>query len=187
MFNIYLWLYIALGIFVVAGGAMKLNNMGNMYGAIFFGIFAVALFILYGLRWFGASNSIFTSTPVTWPPFINTCPDYLTYYDRKKSDGSVQKTCIDLVGVSKNSILKLFPKDGDTPSDDTYYFDLATSASSQEGKNKEYCNRAVAAGLTWEGITNGESCVNSDGRTSGTGGSSETPDCPPKTPGPIAA
>jgi hypothetical protein len=150
---------------------MKLNNMGNMYGAIFFGIAAIVLFIIYGLRWFGADNSIFASTPVDWPPYINTCPDYLTYFEHTKADGSKQKTCIDTIGVSRNSALKLFPKDGDEPQDPPYYFDLATTASDQAGKRKEYCQRAITAGLTWEGITNGESCVNPDGSTSGAGGS----------------
>jgi len=179
MFNIYLWLYIALGIFVVAGGCMKLNNMGNMYGAVLFGFAAVALFVLYGLRWFGADNSIFSSTPVSWPPYINTCPDYLTYYERTKADGSKEKTCIDTLGVSRNNYMKRFPEGGDAPDDASYYFNLATSASDQAGKNREYCQRAVVAGLTWEGITNGESCVNSDGSTSGASGGSSAPACVP--------
>ena len=55
------------------------------------------------------------------------------------------------------------------PTDDKYYFSLVTTTAN---KNTELCNRALNAKLTWEGITNGESCISITGAPTSTGGSS---------------
>ena len=169
MFNIYLAIYIVIGLIIVAGGAYMVNKMGGMVGAILFAIGAVSVLLLFGLNWFAKGGD----TPDSWPPVINTCPDYLTYYKRTKSDGSSQDTCVDTVGVSKNGTLKLFPAQGAPPSGDEFYFSLVTTSADSAGRNAELCQRAIAAGLTWEGITNGESCVapsSPNGNGGGSGG-----------------
>ena len=102
-----------------------------------------------------------SKTPVSWPPIINKCPDYLVNYGRNTPDG-VQDTCIDMIGVSKNRSLDIFPK-GSHPTDDKYYFPLTTKSSDPVARQAELCKRAISYGLTWEGITNGESCLTSDG------------------------
>lgn len=175
--NIYLWIYVIVAIAVTIGGTYKLYGMGNTLGALLFFVGSTFLFVSYGLRWFGSKDSIFSNTPVQWPPTINTCPDFLTYYQRENGDGTKVDSCIDLIGVSKNGTLKRFPKDGSIPSTDEFYFSLTTTSSDPVKKNNELCQRAIAAGLTWEGITNGESCVNTDG-TVGPGGSSNNSNCP---------
>jgi hypothetical protein len=159
MFNIYMWIYIIAAVFAVAGVTYKLYGFGYMYGAIIFCIAAIIISIMFGIKWFGASNSILSNAPVSWPPFINTCPDYLTYYERQLPNGTKQKTCIDQIGVSTNGVLKVFPNDGIAPSANEYYFDLTVSSTDPANKNKVLCANAMAAGLTWEGITNGESCA----------------------------
>ena len=175
--NIYLWIYIIVAIAVTIGGTYKLYGSGNTLGGLLFFVGALFLFISYGLRWFAAKNSIFSNTPVKWPPTINTCPDFLTFYQQQNADGTTTDSCIDLIGVSKNGSLKRFPKDGSVPTDPQYFFSLTTTSSDPVKKNNELCQRAMTAGLTWEGITNGESCVNPDG-TVGPGGSSANPNCP---------
>jgi hypothetical protein len=45
---------------------------------------------------------------------------------------------------------------GTIPSDDSYYFSLETTNTD---KKTAMCQQAIGAKLTWEGITNGESCV----------------------------
>lgn len=177
MFNIYLIIYAIISIAVIVGGTFKIYGMNESVGALVFCIGSSAIFLLFGLRWFGASNSIFSKTPVRWPPTINSCPDYLTLYKRKLGNGTVQDTCVDLVGVSRNGNLKLFPKEGDPPASDDYYFSLKTANSDAASRNSELCQRALSFGLTWEGITNGESCTfqqqqsadssNSDGSSDG--------------------
>jgi hypothetical protein len=162
MFNIYPWIYSLIAIGIIGGGTYKLYGMNQSLGAFIFFLGSLALCIIYGLRWL-RKPSIFSGAPVSWPPTINTCPDYLTYYSRKMPDGSTVDTCIDLVGVSRNGSLKLFPKSGIAPTTDDYFFTLSTKGSDPASRNSELCQRAITFGLTWEGITNGESCIKPDG------------------------
>ena len=156
MFNIYIAIY---GIFMLAvliGGTYKIKEYGYNITAIMFAVGGLIIFILFGIKWF-SKNALFSKTPVSWPPMTNTCPDYLIHYGRKVGN-KIEDTCIDTIGVSKNGALKLFPK-GAAPATDDYYFKLSTDSSDPVGKIKELCERAIKAGLTWEGITNGESCI----------------------------
>ncbi len=157
-FNVYLGIYIVAALLVIGGGSSKLFGSGQTLGGIIFLIGSVLVFSTFGTKWFG-KGAVFSETPVSWPPTINTCPDYLTYYGRPMPDGTKQDSCIDLVGVSKNGSLKVFPKDGTPPTTDEYYFSLVTKSSDSAKKNQELCQRAITMGLTWEGITNGESCI----------------------------
>jgi len=178
MFNIYLGIYIVAAIFVIAGGSFKLYGLDQTLAALLFFIGVLLVFIVFGIRWFGGKGSIFSEAPVSWPPTINTCPDYLMYYGRKMPDGTVQDTCIDTIGVSKNGALKVFSKGASAPSADDYYFPLATKSSELAGRNAELCQRAITHGLTWEGITNGESCITPAGPVAPSGGGSGGNGCP---------
>lgn len=144
---------------IVLGGIYKLYGMGFAKGSILFGLGATYFAIVYGIRWFGSDQSVFATPSGSWPPVINTCPDYLTVYERDKA-GKKVKTCIDRVGVSRNGALAVFPSSGAAPSDDKYYFSIDGDKAANV-----LCQQAIAAGLTWEGITNGESCVQADGST----------------------
>ena len=177
MFNIYLGIFIVVALAVILGGTMKLTGSGSTLGAIVFFIGAIFVFVTYGMKWFN-KNSIFSGTPVSWPPTINTCPDYLTYYGRQLADGSKQDSCIDQIGISRNGSLKVFPKGGSAPTTDEYYFSLATKSSDPVKKNQELCQRAITMGLTWEGITNGESCLTPSGPVAPGGGGGGGGSCP---------
>ena len=87
--------------------------------------------------------------------------------------------CIDMVGVSRNGGITVFPANATSPpaSDNPCYFPLATQSADPVKKRAELCQRAMTAGLTWEGITNGESCVTMDGQSTG-GASGSTSGCP---------
>lgn len=71
-----------------------------------------------------------------WPPYISSCPDYLTVL--------VPNYCVDYVGL--NSMLKksdpAFPP---VSTDGTYVFDAS-------GSNAQKAARAQQLGLTWEGV-----------------------------------
>jgi hypothetical protein len=168
--NGYLIAYIIFSLFILGGGVSKFIGAGQSTTAVIFGIGAFAVLAIFGLKWF-SRGSVFSETPVSWPPTINTCPDYLVNYPRQMQDGTTQNSCIDLIGVSKNGSLKVFPKDGQTPTSEDYYFSLVTKSSDSAAKNQELCQRAITAGLTWEGITNGESCVSPSGPVAPGGGS----------------
>ena len=79
-FNIYLIVYIIIACFVTIRYTYTLYQSGDAVTAFFFFIGATTLFVLYGLRWFAKDQSMLSNSPVSWPPTINTCPDYLTYY-----------------------------------------------------------------------------------------------------------
>jgi hypothetical protein len=180
MFNIYLTIYIILAIFVIGSGSFSLNKSANTLGAILFFVGSFVVFMVFGLKWF-SPGSTFSETPVSWPPQINTCPDYLVYYNRTMPDGTTQGSCIDLIGVSKNGSLKVFPKNSNpAPTDNDYYFSLQTQSNDSSAKNAELCQRTISFGLTWEGITNGESCITPSGPVgpNGGGGGSNGNNCP---------
>jgi hypothetical protein len=154
--SIKLFLYVAFSLLVILVGGYQLATSGRMIAAVLFVILIVAVLAVYGVRWFRGDGSVFNKPVGQWPPSINTCPDYLTYYQRTKSDGTKADTCIDRIGVSRNGQLKVFPSGGST--DDACFFPLATAASDPVKKVGELCQRTIQYGLTWEGVTDGESC-----------------------------
>jgi len=170
-FDIKLIMYVIGCILTLTLGTYKIFQYYQMLGAIIFFVGALYVCIIYGIRWFNNASS---SATAAWPPVINTCPDYLTYYERKK-DGKIEPSCIDTIGVAKKNGLKIFPKDGDSNSDVGCFFTIPAT-------NALKCQQAINMGLTWEGITNGESC---------TSGGSTAPDstagCPAPVPTPTPA
>jgi hypothetical protein len=170
-FNIKLCIYVIVCIIILTWGTMKVNDHYQMMGAVLYFAGALYVCIIYGIRWFGTPTSETTS----WPPTINTCPDYLTYVERTKSGVKVP-SCVDTIGVSTKAF-EMIPKGTDPtdPSTDSkYFFDLTTTTNN---KNQELCERALNAGLTWEGITNGDGCISQNGTASSTSGG--VPKCKP--------
>lgn len=179
--NLYLILYGLIALAALLGGVTTLYRMGMTLAAGLYAVGAGFLLVTYGLRWFGGEKSILSDATVQWPPVMNTCPDFLTYYKRKKADGSSEDACIDTLGVSRNpAMLQPFPANGPAPNDDDkYFFSLKTASSETAAKNQELCQRAILYGLTWEGITNGESCILPDGsKASPSSGSGSGSGCP---------
>jgi hypothetical protein len=97
----------------------------------------------------------------------------LTYYKRK-NNGSVTDTCVDRIGVSKNASLQVYPPGGNVDNNDAYFFNIPKGLT-----RAEVCSNTINAGLTWEGVTDGESCFQQGtGTASGPAGSSGTSSCP---------
>lgn len=162
--NLYLIIYCLIALAALLGGVSTLYGKGMTIAAGLYGVGAALLLVAYGMRWFAGENSILSGAKVPWPPVINTCPDFLTYYKRKRSDGTNEDSCIDTIGVSRNpAMLQQYPSSGPAPDEDKYFFSLKTNKSDAAGRNQELCQRAILYGLTWEGITNGESCILPDG------------------------
>jgi len=82
------------------------------------------------------------------------CPDYLVYF---KHNGD---TCIDISGVNRSGrTLKAWTSEDtpqNPPADPAKYFRFVYKSGADV---KQLCQAAINAGLTWEGITNGESCT----------------------------
>jgi hypothetical protein len=148
-------LYILFCIAVGLGGTVGLFRMNRALAAASYLVLSLLIFVFFGLRWF-----VYAVGDVTkWPPVVNTCPDYLTAYQRTTSTGVVN-TCIDLVGVSTNSSLKQFPSSGSAPSDNTFYFPMnVSSTATLKDDIINLCDYTRSSGLSWDGITNGMACI----------------------------
>jgi len=129
---------------------------GRMVSALIGLILIALIFVFYGLRWFTNKSSVVSSS---WPPVINTCPDYLVYY----KSAVFGDTCVDLLGVNRSSgSLMSWTKDmtpSKPPSGANYYFRNTYNPSMTAPQVNSLCTATIQAGLTWEGITNGEACT----------------------------
>jgi hypothetical protein len=176
----YLILYIFTSIVIGLGGTNYLFKSGRMLTAIIFLVGSIIIFVFYGTRWFQGGSAL--NKKVEWPPVVNTCPDYLTYYKRTTA-GSTQNTCIDMLGVSKKSGV-LSPwltayTPANPPTSDAYYFNLDVGQTDVQERKKILCQNAIAAGLTWEGITDGEVCTFPGATPTAAGETATTPKCVP--------
>ena len=146
-FNIKLIIYIIAAIIIVGYGSYQVYQYYEGLGALLYFVGSLYVCIIYGTRWFGPGAN---DSQTSWPPIINTCPDYLSYYQRTKADSSKVDTCIDTIGIG--SLVKKF--NAASQSDDMF-FEIPSGAKDLNA----LCNQAIAKKLTWEGITNGESCT----------------------------
>ena len=115
-------------------------------------ILFILIFTFFGLRWFKygvASNSM--NADATYPPVINTCPDYMSL--TKKSDGTTD-ACIDTVGLGTQ--ISTWTK-GTTPTTATtnHYFEYIYKPGMSKAEINGLRGHANGKGLTWEGVTDG--------------------------------
>lgn len=146
--------YVFLAIVIVLGGVYTLHSRQRPYSAVMCLLLFILVMVFFGQRWFkdGMSKANYTGT---WPPLINMCPDYLVYFNRGGQD-----TCIDISGVNRSGgslkswTMEETPKN--PPPDPSKYFPYVYKPGADV---KALCQAAMNAGLTWEGITNGDSCT----------------------------
>ncbi len=156
-------------------GCYLLISTSRSVGALTFLIGAITVFVIFGLRWFRYGANPFAAT--SWPPVINTCPDYLVFYNRMTATGT-EPSCVDVMGVStKGTVMAKWPTEGPPPPEDKYYFSLKFNNTSGTALLAEKCNRTIEKGLTWEGISNGESCYNWTKNGAAAGGASGSGAC----------
>ncbi len=178
--NINLVVYIFLTIVVGIGGTVTLFQSGRVLGGLLFLVGAILLFVFYGLRWFEGDKA--SGNAVEWPPVVNTCPDYLTFFKRQTANGT-QNTCIDTLGIARGKTpMSMWPpgtNPENAPSDDKYYFNLDYGKNVIADLNADRCDAAIQAGVTWEGITDGEVCTFPGAANTATGGTGDVPKCVP--------
>jgi len=149
--------YVFLAFVITAGAGMQLFKSNRMWAAILVLILFVLIFYFFGVRWF-RGTSLLGGYQGSWPPIVNACPDYLVYYRR-----GTQDTCVDLLGVNRSGGVLVPWNQEDTPqnppADDRKYFPYVFKPGMKPDELQKLCNFAQQAGLTWEGITNGESCT----------------------------
>ena len=152
--NWYLVLYILASIAGLVYGTNKLYSTGQVRGVLF-AVGALIVLVYFGLRWFGSR----INKPKSWPPVINMCPDYLTYI--KGLPG-----CVDMLGVTKASagLLKSRPSELSSiqRSNRNKVFEFTSEdvrAAKSVSELQIICNRCQEAGVTWEGVYDGDVCV----------------------------
>jgi hypothetical protein len=154
--------YIFVCIALCLGVFTQLFNSGRLWTGIICLVLFLLIFVFYGIRWFRGDKSVFSYSG-SWPPIINMCPDYLVYFKRPLGNNRTEDTCVDLSGVAKGgSSLKQWTQDDNPqnpPGDDDKYFKYVFKTGADDARMKLLCQKTMEAGLTWEGITNGESCT----------------------------
>jgi hypothetical protein len=152
--NWFMIVYIVGSIIGLVYGTNKVYATGQTRGVLF-AIGALIVLVYFGLRWFG--NRI--RLPRNWPPVINMCPDYLTYV-------SSAPGCVDMLGVSRSSsgITKTKQSEvasirkGNMQKLFEYTSEDVAAAKTVEDL-KQICDRCRSAGVTWEGVWDGDTCV----------------------------
>jgi hypothetical protein len=155
-------IYTLLSIAIVAMGTAKLFSMGAPTGIIF-AIGSAMIFIFYGYRWFGVDPK---KKPDTWPPTLNTCPDYFTYIE--SLPGDKKPGCIDMLGVCSVNTIGITTQEQLAVQSGSGVISSTTAAkvfgfTSTDIKNgtdvRSICLSCKAKGITWEGVFDGDTCV----------------------------
>lgn len=148
------FLYVALSSILLVGGSFLFYS-GNrpVTTFLYFGGMLAAV-ILFGTRWFLPDGSLNLATVKSWPPVLNTCPDYMSL--TKIGDKQV---CVDTVGISSKSGIKKWTSPNQTTDD--YIFNLYTDKSGSD-RIDALCQEAKAKVVTWEGVYDGVQCLNNE-------------------------
>jgi len=172
-FNIMETLFIIGSILIGVFGILHFFNNKQYIALAIFVPLVVWVLVIFGLRWFGPASGEFNTTTVQWPPYINACPDFLIETTKTDSNGNKEKACIDTTGVSTKNTPEIYPKGGSM--DDKYFFKIIPNED-----RGLLCKRLEEAGLTWEGVYDGQTCFTTNGsggnNNDGAGGN-----CPPST------
>jgi hypothetical protein len=150
-FNLTEILFIIGSILIGVFGILHFFNNKQYIALLLFVPLVVWVLVIFGLRWFGP-DSQYKNTTVKWPPFINTCPDFLI---ETVHPGTKTKACVDPTGVATGSLM-IYPKGGTT--DAAAFFDIDPAET-----RDALCARLKEKGLTWEGIYDGQTCFTTDG------------------------
>ena len=156
--NWYLVAYVLASIVFLVYGTTKVHATGETRGVLF-GIGTFFVFLYFGFRWFSNETSQKTNR---WPPVINMCPDYLTYVPKL---GDSKSGCVDMLGVTTNGALLVTQQSSlaSLASTNTQYVFPYTSADIKAAKDvtalQGICAACKTAGLTWEGVYDGDTCV----------------------------
>lgn len=160
-FKIHWWhiFYVIFAIFVTVFGTQKLYPYG-MGRSVIFAIGAILTFYFFDRRWFGTGSVV----PPTWPPTVNMCPDFLTFVPKVAGSTSPNGgACVDLLGVTTSAagLQKTMPSQLNSLSatDNNKVFQYtADDLKDPKISLQTICDRCRIAGVTWEGVFDGDSC-----------------------------
>jgi len=130
----------------------------------------IILFILFGIQFFTPDgNYVQVSSPLSWPPSINFCPDFLSLMKIDASGGYVY-VCVDTIGVStgggstsSRGLAYFNPNNaitgGGVPTIDQQ-FNLYLDISNDNDRTNAIIKECKDKGVKFEGIWDGTSSSN---------------------------
>ena len=150
-------LYVLFAIAVCSTAPVYFYNRSKYFAGFASLILFILIFVFYGMRWFSGSTLAGPAAGYkgAWPPQISVCPDYLTYYE----SGTI-KGCYNATGSTLGTLLSLTATPtGQDITTSTKSFNAIYSPSMKRDQLGPLCQAAKTAQLSWEGITNSESCT----------------------------
>lgn len=134
---------------------MTLFRMNRAMAAAVYLVLSILIFVFFGLRFFTYA----VGSTTNWPPVINSCPDYLTSFERTIGGKKVM-ACVDLIGVSTNASLAVYPSSGTAQTADRFFFPMCYESGARLTDSIEkLCEYTRNTGLSWDGVINGMSCI----------------------------
>jgi energy-coupling factor transporter transmembrane protein EcfT len=159
--------YIFAAFIIIPGTFFLLSLYGKYLAGGIASIGMIIIFILFGIQFFTPDgNYVQSSSPVSWPPTINFCPDFLSLMKVDASGGSTY-VCVDTVGVSTNSStgLQMFnpnnPITGGGVPAANQQFHLHLDVSNDNDRTNAIIHDCKTLGLTFEGVWDGITSTNS--------------------------
>jgi len=169
-FNIKLFLYIVFALLVEIVAIIYCVKASMFLGLAIFIPLSLYIFLVYGFQWFGPDGFL-SNKFVQWPPTLNSCPDFLVSYIVPKS-GTIPALpgCIDTIGISTKPAS--FPQATSTGTPVNFtpptaavngttaltYLQNGWFATKTGETAGALCQRLQTAGLTWEGVWDGNTC-----------------------------
>ena len=151
--QLMLTIFIFINIILILGLTYRFYSSGQEFGALIVLGGFIGAAVVFGTRWFNASSQA-ASGAGSWPPSINTCPDFLTLHTMDSKN-----VCIDTVGVAKGTATtKLEKWSSSTQTDEKYKFNLHTDKSGQ-ARVTALCKECSDKGVKWEGVYDGLTCI----------------------------
>jgi hypothetical protein len=150
-------LFVLFAFFVCSTAPSYFYREGKYMASFTSFIVFILIFVFFGMRWFSGAELVGPGAGYTgaWPPQISVCPDYLTYGEYTKNTQKV-KGCYNATGFTI----------GDMPSTSIVptaagpsTFDYSYSPSATKQDKATLCAQAKAKKISWEGITDSESCT----------------------------
>jgi hypothetical protein len=132
-------------------GVYIVIKQGKQIEALLLFLIGMAAISYYWIKWFKVSKD---AAALMWPPFISTCPDYLTLITPTDGSGAY---CLDFVGISINPSIMMKsdphnPPKASDPNFESMVFRLngLTDPDPDSTSNtKSLCDSVRDRGLTW--------------------------------------
>ena len=134
-------------------GCYLLYKQGKQIESVLILLIGWSAIFYYWIKYFKIPSM---TAQTQWPPFVSTCPDYLTLVSPNVT-GATTATCMDFVGISMkpSAMFKADPNNIPTVSDPNFhYYSFVVETPSSTGNDAtqvlaDNCAAVKARGLTW--------------------------------------